>query len=143
MKKMTMLALLFAGTLAFAAEASRWGVFQSGTLTKKDGVIRLESVAGNEKKGAAGISCSILDCTPGSKYRVTFLVRGKGNLEGMVWGHALKRTNISRLPLSSEWREFSADIEVPETETSLALAVFFWHQTDVHFELKDLSVKAE
>ena len=29
MKKMTMLALLFAGTLAFAAEASRWGVFQS------------------------------------------------------------------------------------------------------------------
>ena len=59
----------------------------------------------------------------------------------MVWGHALKRTNISRLPLSSEWREFSADIEVPETETSLALAVFFWHQTDVHFELKDLKIK--
>ena len=46
MKKMTMLALLFAGTLAFAAEASRWGVFQSGTLTKKDGVIRLESGCG-------------------------------------------------------------------------------------------------
>ena len=116
-------------------------IFQSGTLTKKDGVIRLESVAGNEKKGAAGISCSVLGCTPGSKYRVTFLARGKGNLEGMVWGHVLKRTNISRLPLSSEWREFSADIEVPETETSLALAVFFWHQTDVHFELKDLKIK--
>lgn len=116
-------------------------IFQSGTLTKKDGVIRLEGVAGKEKKGAAGISCSVLDCTPGSKYRVTFLARGKGTLEGMVWGTNLKRTDFRRLPLTSGWTEFSLDFIVPENETGLSIAVFFWNQKDVHFELKDLKIK--
>lgn len=115
-------------------------IFQAGKLTKKDGVIRLESVAGKDGKGS-GIACSVFDCTPGAKYRVTFLARGKGNLEGMVWGRSLKRTNIKRLPLSFGWREFSVDVEVPETETNLTLAVFFWNQKDVHFELKSLKIK--
>ncbi len=115
-------------------------IFQSGKLTKKDGVILLESIAGKDGKGS-GIACSVFDYTPGAKYRISFLARGKGNLEGMVWGRSLKRTNIKRLPLSSEWREFSVEIEVPETETNLTLAVFFWNQQDVYFELKDLKIK--
>lgn len=141
MKKMTMLALLFAGTLAFAAEASRWGVFQNGKITAKDPV-RVESVAGKTEK-ATGIRCNLSGYVPGKTNRVTFLARGKGNLEGMIWSKNLNRVNFKRSPLSSEWQEFSVNVAVPEDETSLALAVFFWNQQDVHFELKDLSVKAE
>lgn len=133
------------GTLCTKAAAEEGGfssplIFQNGKITNADGVIRLDSIAGKEQAGS-GITCKISGITPGAKYRISFLARGKGSLEGMVWGTNLKRTDFRRLPLTSGWTEFSLDFIVPENETGLSLAVFFWNQKDVYFELKDLKIK--
>lgn len=140
-KTLALTTLLFAGTLLFAADAPRWTVFQSGKITAKN-PLRVEGPAGETLK-AVGSTCALTGFIPGEKAHVSFLARGKGTLEGMVWGKKMKRTNIRRLPLTSDWTEFRLDFAVPEDETALSLSVFFWDQQDVHFDLKDLVVKAK
>ena len=60
----------------------------------------------------------------------------------MVFGNVQKRVNFPGGELSPEWRNFSLAVEIPENETALNLAVFFWKEKNVSFELTGLTAEA-
>lgn len=122
-------------------EFGRWRIFQNGKL-KESNPIRLETVPGKEDK-ASGISCRIGKVVPGGRYRIAFRARGNGRLHAMVYGKNLKRLDFPiRNRLALEWREYSLIAEIPENETELNLAVFFWKEKNAYFELKDWGAKS-
>lgn len=118
----------------------KWRIFQNGNLTAGD-PLRLESIPGKEDK-ASGIVCPVREFTPGARYRIAFRARGRGRLQAMVFGNVQKRVNFPGGELSPEWRNFSLAVEIPENETALNLAVFFWKEKNVSFELTGLTAEA-
>lgn len=134
------------GTLCRKAEFPEgafgpWRIFQSGKLTPGNPVRLNATPEGREK--AAGIICPLRKITPGARYRISFRVRGTGRLQAMVYGKVLPRRDFPARELTGKWQEFSLPVLVPENETELNLAVFFWKETEECFELTGESVKAE
>lgn len=119
-----------------------WRVFQTGKLTAGDPV-RLETVPESGKK-AAGIFASIPTFSPGARYRISFRARGSSEiLQAMVYGNSLQRQNFRSRRLSGKWQEFSLCVDVPENETALNLAIFFWKIRKGTFEVTSPRIVAE
>ena len=61
----------------------------------------------------------------------------------MVYGNSLQRQNFRSRKLSGKWQEFSLCVDVPENETALNLAIFFWKIKKGTFEVASPRIVAE